>query len=82
MTARVSADANAGGDTHTPRSVIPRFALENHVIPAKAGIHCVPDQQWTPAFAGVTKFMCSQRAGPANQFLHSASIETTQVYGA
>ncbi|SPE24572.1 hypothetical protein SBA2_20041 [Acidobacteriia bacterium SbA2] len=28
--------------------------LDTHVIPAKAGIHCVPDQQWPPAFAGVT----------------------------
>jgi len=33
---------------------MPRCVFENHVIPAKAGIHCVPDQQWTPAFAGVT----------------------------
>jgi hypothetical protein len=29
-------------------------SLENDVIPAKAGIHSVPDQQWPPAFAGVT----------------------------
>jgi hypothetical protein len=29
-------------------------SLEDHVIPAKAGIHCSPGQQWTPAFAGVT----------------------------
>jgi len=25
-----------------------------HVIPAKAGIHCATDREWTPAFAGVT----------------------------
>jgi hypothetical protein len=31
--------------------------LENHVIPAKAGIHCVPDEQWTPAYAGVTTYV-------------------------
>jgi hypothetical protein len=35
-------------------TVVPRSALENRVIPAKAGIHCVSDQQWTPALAGVT----------------------------
>jgi hypothetical protein len=32
-------------------------SLENHVIPAKAGIHCVPDQQWTSAFAEVTRYV-------------------------
>ena len=35
--------------------VFPRRSLENHVIPAKAGIHCVPDQMEPPAFAGVTR---------------------------
>ena len=32
-------------------------SLKDHVIPAKAGIHCVPYQQWTPAFAGVTTYV-------------------------
>ncbi|SPE30801.1 hypothetical protein SBA2_550013 [Acidobacteriia bacterium SbA2] len=30
---------------------------ENHVIPAKAGTYCVPDQRWAPAFAGATTFV-------------------------
>ncbi|SPE25900.1 hypothetical protein SBA2_270010 [Acidobacteriia bacterium SbA2] len=29
-------------------------SLNKLVIPAKAGIHCAPDLQWTPAFAGAT----------------------------
>ena len=27
-------------------------SLEKHVIPAKAGIHCVRDQQWPPPSRG------------------------------
>ena len=30
------------------------YSPENHFIPAKAGIHCVPDEHRAPAFAGVT----------------------------
>ncbi|SPE29518.1 hypothetical protein SBA2_450134 [Acidobacteriia bacterium SbA2] len=37
--------------------VFPRRSFENRVIPAKAGIHCVPDQQYIPAFAGVTRYV-------------------------
>ena len=35
---------NLGSEAESaPRS------LDNHFIPAKAGVHSVPDQQWTPA---------------------------------
>ena len=30
---------------------------ENHVIPSEAGIHRIPGQRWTPAFAGATTFV-------------------------
>ena len=32
-------------------------SLKNYVIPEKAGIHCVPDQQSAPAFAGATVYL-------------------------
>ena len=47
-----------------PEVLVACISLEKHVIPGKAGIHRIPNQQWTPAFAGVTTliFIASGRA--------------------
>jgi hypothetical protein len=41
-----------------------RRSLENHVIPAKAGIHCVPDQKMDPRFRGVDEVCDFNSLGP------------------
>ena len=44
-----------------------------HVIPAKAGIHLCPDQQWVPAFAGTTLISIAS-SGPE---AHGNSIQSS-----
>jgi hypothetical protein len=47
----------------TARFLVACGPTENRVIPAEAGIHCVPERKWTPAFAGVTARMIFIRSG-------------------
>ena len=67
----VAAAVHYDGAKRRLGNVIPRFTLGNHVIPAKAGIHRVSDQQWTPAFAGVTTHVIFIPLGGSKTHDHS-----------
>ena len=46
-------------------------SLENHVIPAKAGIHRLPNQRWAPAFGGATTVVIFIPLGGSQAHAHS-----------